>query len=214
MVSFDIAARRRPHGPRSATLVHVIAAAVWLAASSSVLGCAHLEPRERAGPWSTAGFTVEALEARIHQLVNDERRRAGLTELGWTEALRPIARGHSGHMQRRGYFSHAAPNGDVAGDRYRRARFECRVPAGSNRILTSGENLYLGHTVRFWLVEPGGASRVGERHSLESLARAAVDGWMGSRSHRENLLGRYWRTEAIGAVIAPDGRVYVTQNFC
>ena len=154
------------------------------------------------------------LEARIHTLVNRQRAQHGLSQLSWNEAIRPIARGHSNHMGRRRYFSHNAPNGADFSDRYRRARFRCQVPAGGNRILLGGENLFMGHVVRTWTVYSDGTRQVAARHNLDSLAQAAVVGWMNSRSHRENLLTPHWRTEAIGVEITEDGRVYATQNFC
>jgi uncharacterized protein YkwD len=37
---------------------------------------------------------------------------------------------------------------------------------------------------------------------------------MNSRGHRKNILFSHWRSEGIGVAIAPDGKVYITQNFC
>jgi uncharacterized protein YkwD len=125
-----------------------------------------------------------------------------------------IDRGHSNHMGRRNYFSHNAPGGADFNDRYRRAGFSCQVPAGRNRILLGGENLFMGHVVRTWTVYSDGRREVASRHTFDSLAEAAVRGWLNSRSHRENMLTPQWRTEAIGVEITSDGRVYATQNFC
>jgi uncharacterized protein YkwD len=181
----------------------------------ALTGCAGLH---QDGPpvITSNGVTIErvALEARIHELVNQERQGRGLSAVDWNEAIRPIARGHSTHMGRRNYFSHNAPNGADFNDRYRRARFGCQVPAGRNRYLLGGENLFMGHVVRSWTAYSDGSRVVTSRHDLESLARAAVTGWMNSPAHRDNLLNRHWRTEAIGIEITEDGRVYATQNFC
>jgi len=50
--------------------------------------------------------------------------------------------------------------------------------------------------------------------SEERIARAAVEGWMASPGHRANILTAHWKREGIGLVIAPDRKVYITQNFC
>lgn len=181
----------------------------------ALLGCGGLH-QESLPVVTSNGVTIEraALEARVHELVNQERLRRGLSAVTWNEDIRPIARGHSAHMGRRHYFSHNAPNGRDFNDRYRRARFSCQVPAGRNRYLLGGENLFLGHVVRTWTAYSDGRRVVTSRHNLESLAQAAVTGWMNSPAHRDNLLNRHWRTEAIGIEITADGRVYATQNFC
>ncbi len=183
--------------------------------ASWTVGCGGSNLEYRPDP-DLAGQAIErqVLERRVHELVNEERRARGLSALEWNDAIRPAARGHSAHMARRNYFSHYAPNGDDFSDRYRRAGFSCRVPAGRRRVLTGGENLFLGHVVQQWTVYSDGRREVARRNDLESLARATVDGWLGSRPHRRNMLNAHWRTQAIGARITDDGQVYVTQNFC
>ena len=49
-------------------------------------------------------ISVEALERRIHERVNEERKKHGLSSLTWNDALNRIARQHSMDMARRGYF--------------------------------------------------------------------------------------------------------------
>lgn len=185
--------------------------------SLSTASCGHMNgSRESVATVQGAQgeITRRALEQRIHELVNEARRERGLSTLGWSAEIRPIARGHSGHMARHGYFAHRSPNGDEVDDRYRRGGFECAVSLGRGRYLTGGENLYSSHVVRYWRTRPGHSAVPHQRHSLDTLARAAVDGWLESRAHRDNLLNRHWRNEAIGVHIAADGRVWVTQNFC
>jgi uncharacterized protein YkwD len=50
--------------------------------------------------------------------------------------------------------------------------------------------------------------------SEERIARTTVAGWMASPGHRANILTAHWQREGIGVVIAPDRKVYITQNFC
>ena len=44
-------------------------------------------------------------------------------------------------------------------------------------------------------------------------ASFAVDRWMESAGHRENLLDKRWNQSAIGVAILPDGTYYFTQVF-
>lgn len=183
----------------------------------TALSCGHVGQSPAPSPAVTAAVGAvdsEALERRVHELVNRERRQHGLSSLDWNEQIRPIARGHSRHMARHDYFDHRAPNGDDVADRYRRDGFGCTIPVGGQRFLTGGENLFQGNVVRTWSVRQGHAPQVSERHSVNSLAHAAVTGWLGSPSHRRNMLNRHWRTQAIGVFIGRDGRVWITQNLC
>ena len=45
------------------------------------------------------------------------------------------------------------------------------------------------------------------------LASDIVDGWMESPGHRDSILSGY-HSAGIGMVITPEGKAYVTQNFC
>lgn len=41
----------------------------------------------------------------------------------------------------------------------------------------------------------------------------AVERWMLSSGHRENILSTEFQASAIGSFVAADGRVYLTQGF-
>lgn len=74
-----------------------------------------------------------AVRALFEQL-NDERKRAGLEPLVWSEGYARVARAHAGHMYTRGYFAHeSADTGNVV-NRLSRAG----IGAGS-----AGENIAL-----------------------------------------------------------------------
>lgn len=45
------------------------------------------------------------------------------------------------------------------------------------------------------------------------LAIAVVGAWMNSPGHRANLLSGLYEVIGVGIVCAPDGTVWVTQNF-
>ncbi|GAA4414327.1 hypothetical protein GCM10023187_43630 [Nibrella viscosa] len=89
-------------------------------------------------------FTVNSprvrpdLEARMLELVNEERGKEGLKPLRADPELAEVARNHSRDMFARGYFAHVTPDGKDPFDRIRAARV---------RFLTAGENLALAQTV-------------------------------------------------------------------
>lgn len=80
----------------------------------------------------------EDLEARMLDMVNQERAKEGLKPLKADPELAVVARAHSKDMFARGYFAHVTPEGKTPSDRARAAR----VP-----FLTAGENLALGQTL-------------------------------------------------------------------
>ncbi|GAB3181362.1 CvpA family protein [Telluribacter humicola] len=93
----------------------------------------------------TLPFTVKnpqvrpELEARMLELVNEERAKEGLKPLKADPELAEVARLHSRDMFARGYFAHVTPDGNDPFDRIRTAKV---------RFRTAGENLALAKTVR------------------------------------------------------------------
>lgn len=90
-------------------------------------------------------FTVEnsrprpELEAQMLELVNAERRAAGLSELAADPELTEVARRHSVDMFQRGYFAHVTPENKDPFDRMRESNV---------RFLTAGENLALAPSLQ------------------------------------------------------------------
>lgn len=78
------------------------------------------------------------LEARLLQLLNEERVGKGLRPLRADPELTEVARAHSRDMLARGYFSHISPEGKDPFDRMRQAKVVYH---------TAGENLALAPTV-------------------------------------------------------------------
>jgi uncharacterized protein YkwD len=78
------------------------------------------------------------LEARMLELVNEERSRAGLRPLLADPPARDVARAHSRDMFARGYFSHVTPDGKDPFERLRGAGV---------RYLNAGENLALARNL-------------------------------------------------------------------
>jgi uncharacterized protein YkwD/uncharacterized membrane protein required for colicin V production len=79
------------------------------------------------------------LEAKMLDLVNEERTKRGLKPVKADPELTRVARAHSRDMFARGYFSHYTPEGKDPFDRMK--------SAGVN-YLAAGENLALGQTLR------------------------------------------------------------------
>jgi uncharacterized protein YkwD len=79
------------------------------------------------------------LEAKMLELVNRERRAAGLKALAPDPELTEVARKHSVDMFGRGYFAHETPEKVTPFDRMR---------AANVHFLTAGENLALAPTLQ------------------------------------------------------------------
>ena len=156
-------------------------------------------------------ISVPALERRIHALINEERRKAGLPFLAWDDSLGAIARKHSKDMETRNYFDHYSPEGHDFLYRYREEGYRCGIRTGRTLHL-GAENLALNNLYDSVTTVNGEAFY--DWNSQEKLAETTVRGWMKSPGHRQNILTPYWLHEGIGVVISPDGKVYITQNFC
>ncbi len=123
------------------------------------------------------------LELAVVRLVNAHRTRLHLRKLVADSALARIAREHSRDMaEQRVSFGHDGFS-DRAKEAERRYDF----------------------------------SEIAENVALNDYARArtvavAVDGWLGSRHHRENIEGNFDRT-GVGIARSGDGTYYYTQLF-
>ena len=151
------------------------------------------------------------LEKKIHDLINRERKARRLAPLSWDGPLAAIARGHSGDMAKRDYFSHDSPEGRQFHDRYSKAAYRCALRVG-DIIYGGAENLARG-TLYASITTVNGVQYF-DWKSEDKIAADAVEGWMASRGHRTNILTPHWKHEGIGVVVAPDRKVYVTENFC
>ena len=80
----------------------------------------------------------EDLEARMLQMVNEERAKEGLAPLQADPEMAAVARKHSADMFARGYFAHVNLDGEDPFDRMRK---------DGVRFITAGENLALAQTL-------------------------------------------------------------------
>lgn len=172
-------------------------------------------PRPRAGHVperrTKPTITVSELERQMHVLINKERRKHGLSLFEWKETLAGIARKHSQDMATRDYFAHNSPEGHDYLYRYTQAKYTCGVHV-NRTVYLGGENIALNHLYDSVTTVNGTAYY--DWNSRNKIAETTVQGWMNSPGHRKNILTPYFKAEGIGVVITPDGKVYITQNFC
>jgi uncharacterized protein YkwD len=134
-----------------------------------------------------------AIEAQIHERVNEIRRNRSLQPINFSHSLSTHARAHSEDMNDRDYFAHKNPDGETAAD---------RIPNAFQHCAMVGENLHY----RTW-----------SQANATTIANAAVEGWMNSPGHRENILRETWSVQGIGVYIGTTDYgviVYSTQKFC
>lgn len=155
-----------------------------------------------------------ALETRIHELINDQRQQNGLSSLSYDSFLADIARGHSYDMALHNYFEHTDPAGMDARARGEWAGYPC--VRDFRTYYTSGisENLYQGYRYQTYLTAPNGTIMAYNWSTVEFIANQAVNGWMNSEGHRNNILDYHFQQEGIGVSFSSDDKIYVTENFC
>jgi uncharacterized protein YkwD len=185
--------------------------AIFIILLSLFLSCAAPERARMPEHTRKPSINVSRLEKAIHALVNDERRKNGLSTTQWDDALSAVARKHSQDMSRRNYFDHYSPEGHDYLYRYRQEGYQCAVKEG-HVIHMGAENIALNHLYDSVITINGEAFY--DWNSEDKLAQTTVQGWMKSPGHRKNILTPYFRKEGIGVVISPDDKVYITENFC
>lgn len=130
---------------------------------------------------------VSAEEALILELVNRERAKAGAAPLKLSGRLAVVARGHSYDMALRHYFSHQSPDGITPQQRIRGSGIE---------YAEMGENIYQE-----------------DYPDSDRMPERAIRAWMGSPTHRQNMLSPLFEETGVGIARAADGATYVTQDF-
>ena len=133
-----------------------------------------------------ANRTTGQLERHVFELLNAERRKAGLSELTWSDDIASVARLHSENMAHEKFFSHRGTDGSMVDDRADRM--------GLGAWKTIGEN-------------------IAYMKGYEDPAAVAVQKWLESTAHRKNLLGPNWQESAVGVSVSDDGSFYMTQVF-
>lgn len=143
--------------------------------------------RPRKTPEAVVNNALTAdLEARIFALINQKRIEINLPPLVWSDEAAKVARLHTNNMAVNKFFSHQGLDGKMVNER--------ADALGFRKWRAIGENI---------------AFNRGFKLPIES----AVEQWLKSASHRENLLDARWHETGIGAAIAADGTYYFTQVF-
>lgn len=129
---------------------------------------------------------VTTLEEEALRLVNTQRGQQGLEPLKFDSELLYLARHHSENMANFNFFSHAGRDGKTVDER--------ADAAGIKDWHSIGENI---------------AYNSGVKNNVEF----AVQTWLQSSSHKNNLLSRKWTRTGIGVAVTPGGKFYITQVF-
>lgn len=152
----------------------------------------HLSLRTVAGASSAVAAGSEtvtaltAIERDTFQLINVERGLAGLPALKWNEKIAKVARLHSQNMADYNFFSHKGADGLMVD--------------GRADQLNMGEWRAIGENIAFMQGYP-------------NPAEVAVEKWLLSASHRNNLMSPEWIDSGIGVATTADGKIYFTQVF-
>ena len=141
---------------------------------------------KKINPANPTSYELFDFEKQTFALINQKRTELDLQTLAWSDDAAKIARLHSENMAKYQFFSHQGIDGKMVNDR---ADF-----FGVTKWTALGENI---------------AFNRGYQKPIE----CAVEKWMESVGHRENLLNSRWRESAVGIAVAADGTFYFTQVF-
>lgn len=126
------------------------------------------------------------LERRAFGLINERREKSGLSPLKWSDDVARIARLHSQNMANYNFFSHAGIDGLLVSDR--------ADVLGINKWQAIGEN-------------------IAYNQGFDNPVEFAVERWMQSPKHRDNLLSSRWKESGIGVAVTKNGTYYFTEVF-
>lgn len=129
------------------------------------------------------GPDADEFARQILTLINIERARVGVSPLTWNATLAKVAEDYACTMAAEDFFDHIHP---VTGE----GPAERAATAGYE-FFAIGENLAGGQT----------------------SAAEAVEGWMSSPGHRNNLLSPEWKETGLGIRRGGSLRIYWVQEF-
>lgn len=157
-------------------------------------------------------INVPELELQIHELINEQRAKFGLDPLKNDGEIEEIARGHSRDMAANDYFDHVNPQDQNSSDRGSAVGYDCVKVYSDHTTFGLAENIYQNWLYSSVTIINGVSNN--NWTSQEEIAATTVDGWMNSEGHRKNILTETYDRAGIAVVIAPNDKVYITQNFC
>lgn len=173
------------------------------------------ESREKGGAStdraSVPDIDITQLENKIHDLVNKERAKRGLSALLKDKRLRKVARNYSQDMVTRNFFSHSDPDGRSFYDRYKADGFECSILTGGTTCV-GAENIAQSNLFSSSFYKDG--KTFFNWSTEDKIAESVVKIWLNSKGHKANILTTYFRRHGIGVAFSEDGKAYITENFC
>lgn len=125
-------------------------------------------------------------EKTAFDLINAKRAERGIKPLEWSDKLLTVARVHSQSMAEYDFFSHKGIDGKYVSDRA--------------DAINIGNWDSIGENIAF-------------NRGFEDPVTKAVDLWLKSPSHFNNIMNPNWKETAIGIAIREDGSYYFTQVF-
>lgn len=131
------------------------------------------------------GSYLNSVEQEIFRMVNEERKKVGVSPLNYNEVMEKYARIKSKDMGDRNYFSHENPDG---------------------KLITS-EMKKDGVTYSSW-----GENIAYIDGSSSSIASEIMSMWLNSKGHKENILSTNFTSIGIG-VSKHGNKIYATQEF-
>ena len=124
-------------------------------------------------------------ERRVFDLINQARRAQGYAPLVWDAELTRMAREHSAEMAGQNFLSHEGPDGAMVERAHERG-------------------------IRGWQVL---AENIAYNQGFDDPAGFAVERWLKSAKHRDNIMRAGFTHTGLGVARTPDGRIYFTQVF-
>jgi uncharacterized protein YkwD len=137
-------------------------------------------------PARPSASRILELEKMTFALINQKRAENGLEPLTWSDEVARIARLHSENMVRYKFFSHKGIDGKMVDDR--------ADSIGMTKWTLIGEN-------------------IAYNRGYQSPCETAVEKWLLSPGHRQNLLNNRWKETAVGIAVTDDGTYFFTQVF-
>ncbi|YAF98094.1 MAG: CAP domain-containing protein [Nodularia sp. CChRGM 3473] len=135
-------------------------------------------------PLPPQSATTTQIEVAVRQRINQVRQENELQPLQNNEKLAQVARDYSRQMAEQNFFSHTGADGSTLQD---------RVSAGGIIYWVVGENLF-------------------KSTNVPQPVKVAVDGWMKSPGHRENIVRPVFTETGVG-VWRVGNTYYITQLF-
>lgn len=141
-----------------------------------------LAPAALAADSAPSGAEISAAEKSVLTLTNRRRADAGLVSLRWDSRLAELAGERAAYMAKTGEFSHTQSNGTDVFD----------------MIVDSGITWYGAGEIIAWNTAA----------PLDYSAAFAVQGWMGSPSHKAIVMSTGYNYVGFGLAIAESGKRY------